>query len=81
MNETRKARITKHIKENADIYAPLVVTVIAGIGLTLIGIKLNRAMKAETEALTKILADSPEGSRLMIDAITGDYLVFAPVDK
>lgn len=78
---TRFRRVMTHLKDNADIYVPLVIFAAGVTTLAIIGIKVAKAgAEYEREAM-QALAEAGEGSRLLIDTVTGDYVIAAPVTE
>ena len=76
----RARRVMTHIKENADIYAPLTLFVASATVLTLIGVKIAREAKLYNAEIAEALAAAGDGSRLLIDAVTGDYVIAEPTN-
>ena len=84
MTDTKPNRFRRamtHLKDNADIYVPLAIVVASTATLAIIGMKVAKAAAEYESEIADALAAAGEGSRLLIDAVTGDYVIAAPVTE
>lgn len=82
MNDTKPNRFRRamtHLKNNQEIYIPLALFAVSGTILTVIGVSLAKSVKEFDAEIAAALAEAGEGSRLLIDAHTGDYFISEPV--
>ena len=76
---TRFRRVMTHLKDNAEIYVPVVIFVASVTTLAIIGTKVAKAAAEYDREAMEALAEAGEGARLLIDSVTGDYVIAAPV--
>lgn len=73
-------KLGAHLKENADIYAPLALFVAGSAALAVLGVVVVKEAKANLEAMEKVRASFGENARVFMDVETGIEFIATPVE-
>lgn len=77
----RFRRVLTHLRDNADIYVPALIFTASVTTLVILGVKWTQAAREYEQEIADALAEAGEGSRVLFDPQTDNYVIFTPISQ